>query len=267
MAENISSISTLENQAKNHAILCTTGFLILLPVGALTARFARTFTHHWFRIHAILQSLVTGPIIIVGWYYGWATSEEIGRGHFVDPHQRLGLALLVLHIFQVFLGIFIHWVKRPKSGGPFGPGSRRLQNYFHVFLGLVIFVLAAAQVYYGLYTEWEYAFDDGVESETLAFIVLKKGRNGSEDPEQEGDGKEGSGSGLGVESEVADIPLAAKRAWLGIVVTFWALYLLGMLLLPRQFRKEEEYRERMRAELDQKTTKTSRTSGMTTSEQ
>ncbi|KAG7091427.1 hypothetical protein E1B28_010463 [Marasmius oreades] len=211
--------------------------------------------YSWFRTHAILQSLVTGPIIFVGWYYGWATSEEIGRGHFVDPHQRLGLTLLTLYIFQVLLGMFIHWVKIPKSGGPFGPGTRRLQNYFHVFLGLVIFVLAAAQVYYGLFIEWEYAFDDAATGETkeFAFQVLKKGPDGSGENEGTGTGNDGNEG----ESEFEDVPLAAKRAWLGIIVAFWALYLIGMVLLPRQFRKEKEYRERLKEAGHLETTKES----------
>lgn len=37
-------LQPLEIMAKNHAILATTGFLILLPVGVLVARYARTFT-------------------------------------------------------------------------------------------------------------------------------------------------------------------------------------------------------------------------------
>ncbi len=34
----------IEVYARNHALLCAIGFLILLPVGTLVARYARTFT-------------------------------------------------------------------------------------------------------------------------------------------------------------------------------------------------------------------------------
>lgn len=34
----------IEVMARNHALLCTIGFLILLPFGTLVARYARTFT-------------------------------------------------------------------------------------------------------------------------------------------------------------------------------------------------------------------------------
>ena len=41
-----------------HAVLCTIGFLILLPSGALLARYTRTFTNAWFRGHWVFQLAV-----------------------------------------------------------------------------------------------------------------------------------------------------------------------------------------------------------------
>jgi hypothetical protein len=38
-----------------HAIFCSFGFLLILPAGALLARFFRTFSHSWFKGHWILQ--------------------------------------------------------------------------------------------------------------------------------------------------------------------------------------------------------------------
>lgn len=40
-----------------HAVMCGLGFLIFLPIGALLARYMRTFVAGpiWFRSHAILQ--------------------------------------------------------------------------------------------------------------------------------------------------------------------------------------------------------------------
>ena len=38
-----------------HGLLCTIGFLILLPFGGLLARYARTFTNTWFTGHWIVQ--------------------------------------------------------------------------------------------------------------------------------------------------------------------------------------------------------------------
>ncbi|KAL0959521.1 hypothetical protein HGRIS_011235 [Hohenbuehelia grisea] len=146
-------LSPLEKQARNHAILCTTGFLILLPLGALIARYARTFTNRWWIVHGVVQFLIAGPVILAGWSYGYMTTTQLEGytgGHFVDPHKKNGLALLILYLIQVFLGAFIHYVKMPSVFH----GRRPPQNYFHAFVGIVIFVLAAFQVHYGLYTEW-----------------------------------------------------------------------------------------------------------------
>ncbi|KAJ8075840.1 hypothetical protein PM082_021472 [Marasmius tenuissimus] len=147
-------LSPIERQVRQHAILCATGFLILLPVGVLVARYTRTFTNRWFSMHAAFQTFVAGPVIFTGWYYGWKSAEELQTGHFIDPHQKMGLALLILYVAQLLVGIFVHWVKTPS---PFGTGTRPPQNYFHGFLGLAIFVLAASQVHYGLFIEWAFA--------------------------------------------------------------------------------------------------------------
>ncbi|KAG6810213.1 hypothetical protein H0H92_012859 [Tricholoma furcatifolium] len=145
-------LTPLEKTAKTHAILCTTGFLILLPIGALVARFARTFSTRWWTAHFIIQFLISGPVIYAGWYKGHQTAVTLNMGQFVDTHQKTGLALLILYVVQLLLGAFIHFIKLPAFRGRRSP-----QNYFHVFLGLVIFVLAAFQSHYGLYTEWDFA--------------------------------------------------------------------------------------------------------------
>ena len=41
-----------------HAILCVIGFLFLLPVGVLLARYFRTFTNKWFNGHAFVNFIL-----------------------------------------------------------------------------------------------------------------------------------------------------------------------------------------------------------------
>ncbi|KAG7085768.1 hypothetical protein E1B28_003309 [Marasmius oreades] len=199
MSEFKFPLSPIEIQAKNHAILCASGFLILLPVGVLIARYSRTITNRWFPFHAAFQLFVAGPVILTGWYYGWKTSEQLLLGHFYDPHQKMGLTLLILYVVQLLGGASVHWIKTPSR---FGSGTRPLRNYFHGFSGLVIFVVAASQVHYGLYIEWDVAL-----------------------------------GGL------HRVPQSAKNAWIALVVIFWALYIVGLALLPRQFRQERKGRE------------------------
>ncbi|KAJ3977943.1 hypothetical protein EV361DRAFT_762368, partial [Lentinula raphanica] len=152
----------------------------------------------WFPVHFVVQLLLSGPVIFAAWYYGWKTSNVLGLGHFLDPHQKMGLVLLILYVVQLFLGLFTHFI---KLRSPFGPGTRPPQNYFHVFLGLVILILAAEQVHYGLYIEWAFAT-----------------------------------GGLHV------VPMAAKRAWIALIVIFWVFYLVGLALVPKQFSQESRAR-------------------------
>lgn len=69
-----------------HGVLCVIGFLFFLPLGSLVARYFRTSTSTWFRAHQTIQSLVAGPIIIVGWSLGIAVVANGGGPHFTDTH-------------------------------------------------------------------------------------------------------------------------------------------------------------------------------------
>ncbi|KAL0067391.1 hypothetical protein AAF712_005620 [Marasmius tenuissimus] len=129
-----------------HAILCVIGFLLLLPAGALVARYFRTFTNGWFRSHWIIQVL-GGVIIILGIALGIQAVSDLGGSHFSDTHQKLGLAAFILYFVQVLLGVFIHKIK-------LGKGRRPPQNYLHAILGLAIIAIAMAQVRSGYRTEW-----------------------------------------------------------------------------------------------------------------
>lgn len=41
-----------------HGILCTVGFLFILPAGALLVRYVRTFSNKWFMPHAAMQFML-----------------------------------------------------------------------------------------------------------------------------------------------------------------------------------------------------------------
>ena len=57
---------------------------------------------------------------------------------------------MILYLFQLTLGVVIHFAKTPSFMG----GRRPPQNYLHAFLGLVIIALAFYQVHYGITIEW-----------------------------------------------------------------------------------------------------------------
>jgi len=144
-------LSAAAKPAKNHAILVATGFLILIPIGVLTARYLRTFNRHWVNAHMIINFLIAGPILLGGIGTGIRYTQSINTGgNWVDPHKKTGLSLLILYCVQVILGLTIHFFKMPRFMG----GRRPPQNYFHVALGLIILAIAFEQVHYGIYIEW-----------------------------------------------------------------------------------------------------------------
>jgi hypothetical protein len=46
--------------------------------------------HSWFWPHAIVNFLVTGPVIFTGFALGYQTTNMSGTLHFSDPHQVRG---------------------------------------------------------------------------------------------------------------------------------------------------------------------------------
>jgi len=146
-------LSPLEVHARNHALLCSIGFLILLPIGALIPRYTRTLPYKWFYAHWTFQFLIAAPVIFAGWALGHQTSSLLEAGHYIDIHQKIGLALIILYVLQLTIGALVHYFKFPTTFR----GHRPPHSYFHVFFGLVIIILAQYQVHYGLYTEWDTA--------------------------------------------------------------------------------------------------------------
>ncbi|KAJ7019216.1 hypothetical protein C8F04DRAFT_1214393 [Mycena alexandri] len=132
-----------------HAILSVVGFALLLPLGALVARYLRTFSPSWFTVHWIAQFGISGPVIIVGIVLGFKASGNIGY-KILDPHKvgKPGIVLLALYVAQCIFGAVIHWVK-PKNAT-----SRPLQNYLHAILGLTIIGLSMYQIRTGYSQEW-----------------------------------------------------------------------------------------------------------------
>jgi len=145
-------LSPFEEKARNHAHIAFFGFFFALPLGMISARYLRTFTGRWLLPHMIINFVIAAPLIFAGFALGHQTTTMSGLPHYKDPHQRVGLALLILYLLQVFLGAFIHWIKIPKRFSHLG--GRRPQNFLHVTIGLAILILATWQTHYGLYTEW-----------------------------------------------------------------------------------------------------------------
>ncbi|KAF7974921.1 hypothetical protein HWV62_10953 [Athelia sp. TMB] len=201
-----------------HGVLCTVGFLGLLPLGVLVARWTRTFTPHWFTSHWVIQSVLSGPIIVAGVALGihavdesqsllsgpiivagvalgiHAVDESHGM-HLDDTHKKLGIALFVLYFAQLAFGALIHFVRVASAG----PARRPPQNYAHAIMGLLILALAGWQVRTGFRTEYP-------------------------------------------EWTTGRVPMGVETLWIVWVVIIPVAYLAGLALLPRQFRQERARR-------------------------
>ncbi|KAJ7624853.1 hypothetical protein FB45DRAFT_836929 [Roridomyces roridus] len=153
-------LSSFEVKLRTHAHLGFFAYMVVMPLGIFIARYARTFTNSWFWPHAIVNFVITGPMVFATFAMGYQVTTLGGEGHFVDPHQKMGLALLILYIMQVLLGTFIHYVKFPALRQGF-PGGRLPQNYLHAILGLTIVLMGAWQAHYGLWIEWGYVTGNG----------------------------------------------------------------------------------------------------------
>ncbi|KAG5636523.1 hypothetical protein H0H81_007749 [Sphagnurus paluster] len=142
-------LSTYERLIIAHAFFMVVGFLLLLPAGALVARYFRTFTPTWFKSHWIIQFLISGPIILTGIALGFASVWNMGGSHFSDWHMKFGAFIFALYLVQLALGAIIHFVKSANRV------RRPPQNYLHAVLGLLIIGLATIQIHDGYSDEWE----------------------------------------------------------------------------------------------------------------
>ncbi|KAJ7233918.1 hypothetical protein C8J57DRAFT_1381237 [Mycena rebaudengoi] len=130
-----------------HALFCVVGFAVLLPIGALLARYLRTATPTWFTGHWIAQFGVAGPVIITGFILGFQAAGKL-KATLWDDHKRFGVVLVSLYILQCIVGAIIHWVKPKKNTG------RPPQNYFHAVFGITIIALGMYQIRSGFNVEW-----------------------------------------------------------------------------------------------------------------
>lgn len=141
-----------------YAVLCGVGFLIVLPAGALIARWARTYTASWFKIHWMIQAGLGIPIIASGWALSVAGVHKKQGIHFNDTHKVAGLVIFGAYTLQLLLGVHIHIFKPktkvpprtiplsavtgPKAGHAFTQlllsSTRPIPNYVHAILGISI---------------------------------------------------------------------------------------------------------------------------------
>jgi len=130
-----------------HGVVCAIAYLVVMPAGALLARYYRTLSPTWFKGHWIVQFGIASPIVFVGVVLA-ITISRVGGPKTWGTHAQVGVILFVLYGTQCLFGGVIHFVK------PMRATRRPVQNYAHAILGITIITLAFYQVRTGYKVEW-----------------------------------------------------------------------------------------------------------------
>ncbi|GFY99423.1 auxin-responsive family protein [Actinidia rufa] len=126
-----------------HGILNAVSWGIMFPIGAIIARYLRTFPSAdpaWFYLHAFCQ--VSAYAIGVA---GWGTGLKLGsesKGVQYTAHRNIGIGLFCLATVQVF-ALFL----RPQKDHKF----RFYWNIYHHGIGYAILILGILNVFKGLH--------------------------------------------------------------------------------------------------------------------
>ncbi|XWS47167.1 hypothetical protein CRYUN_Cryun14cG0130100 [Craigia yunnanensis] len=124
-----------------HGILNAVSWGILFPVGAMIARYIRTFESAdpaWFYLHAFCQ-ISAYAVGVAGWGTGLKLGSE-SPGITYSGHRNIGIALFVLATVQIF-ALFL----RPKKEHKY----RVYWNIYHHSFGYAILVLGILNVFKG----------------------------------------------------------------------------------------------------------------------
>jgi len=134
-----SSSGSTDTLKRNHGALNIFAWGVLLPIGAIIARYCRQWDPAWFYLHVGFQ--VSGFIFgVAGVVLGVTLYNKLTAT--VHAHRGLGIFILVLAIFQVLALLF-----RPEKDAK----VRKYWNWGHQWIGRLLIFLAAVNIVYGIH--------------------------------------------------------------------------------------------------------------------
>ncbi|KAG0455329.1 hypothetical protein HPP92_024621 [Vanilla planifolia] len=143
---------------RTHGILNIFGWGVLLPIGAIVARYFRRYDPMWFYLHAAIQFI--GFILgLAGVVAGIALYHKLHAS--VSTHRALGILILVLGILQV-LALFLRPDKDHKL--------RKYWNWYHWWIGRLLLFVAAVNIFVGIHVG--YAGDSWKIGYAVYLVVL-----------------------------------------------------------------------------------------------
>ncbi|GAV56849.1 Cytochrom_B561 domain-containing protein/DOMON domain-containing protein [Cephalotus follicularis] len=124
---------------KNHGILGLLGWGVILPLGAIIARYLRQKDPLWYYLHAIIQ-LVGFIFVLATVLLGIQLYDKIRNAN-VQAHRGIGIFALVLCILQI-LAVFL----RPNKDAKI----RKYWNWYHHWFGRIALFFGALNVMLGI---------------------------------------------------------------------------------------------------------------------
>lgn len=96
---------------------------------------------HWFTLHVLFMIVGTAIASLFGvfYIYGYKQSD-----HFNNVHAKLGISITAVLIFQILLGIKIHYNFDPKRT------RIPVSSIIHWWVGRIVFIAALVNVYFGI---------------------------------------------------------------------------------------------------------------------
>ncbi|KAL5574936.1 hypothetical protein UlMin_016635 [Ulmus minor] len=130
-----------QKKRNTHGVLNAVSWGILMPTGAVIARYLKVFKSAdpaWFYLHVTCQT----SAYVIG-VAGWGTGLKLGSdsvGVTQNPHRNIGIALFCLGTLQVFALLL-----RPKKDHKF----RLYWNIYHHAVGYTVIILSIYNIYEG----------------------------------------------------------------------------------------------------------------------
>ncbi|KAK9074087.1 hypothetical protein SSX86_006684 [Deinandra increscens subsp. villosa] len=161
---------SLLHRRNTHGVLNAVSWGILMPMGAMVARYLKVFkvAHPaWFYIHVACQVTAYGVGIA-----GWATGLKLGSdsvGIKYTTHRNIGITLFVFATLQVFALLL-----RPKPDHKY----RIYWNAYHISIGYAVISLSITNVFKGLdildpEKKWKHAYTGVIISLAVIAAILE----------------------------------------------------------------------------------------------
>lgn len=156
----------VRERKRTHGALALIGWGLILPTGAIVARYFRHKDPQWYYIHTITQFIgfIIGLAAVV---VGLQLYSEVHPD--IPNHRGIGIFVLVLTILQI-LAFFL----RPDKDSKF----RGYWNWYHSWVGRLTLFFAAINIVLGIEAghardEWKIGYGFLVSLVIVAVIVLE----------------------------------------------------------------------------------------------